>query len=144
MTTTWVREDGYEVSDDPARIDADVVHRFLSTDAYWVASITPEIVGRMIAGALCLGVYGPDRVQVGFARVITDRVTRAWLCDLFILKPARGRGLGKWLVECILAHPELQGLRRWILSTSDAHELYRPFGFAEVTEPQRMMEYKPT
>ena len=144
MTASWRREDGYEVSDDPARPDRRVIHDFLATDAYWIASITPAMVERMIGGALCFGVYDPRRLQVGFARVITDRATRAWLADVFILEPERGRGLGRWLVECILAHPDLQGLRRWILSTLDAHELYRQFGFAELEDPQRMMELKPS
>ena len=140
---TWRRGDGYEVSDDPVRLDATVILRFLETDAYWIQSISRALVDRMIAGALCFGVYAPDGGQVGFARVVTDRVTRAWLADVFILKEHRRRGLGKWLVQCIMAHPDLQGLRRWILSTSDAHELYRAFGFSRLEKPERMMEFLP-
>jgi GNAT superfamily N-acetyltransferase len=143
MSQLWRRDDGYEVSDDPARLDRKVVFNYLAGDAYWIDSVTPGLVDRMIAGTLCFGVYDPAGRQVGFARVLSDRVTRAWLSDVFILAPERGRGLGVWLIDCILKHPELQGLRRWILSTLDAHGLYRKFGFQGLDEPERMMELKP-
>ena len=132
----WHR-DGYEISDDPGRLDLDVVHRFLSQDAYWSPGVERDVVERSIAGSINFGVFSGEG-QVGFARVVSDRATFAWLADVFILEPERGRGLGKWLVETVLGHPELQGLRRWTLATADAHGLYRAFGF-EPADPRRFM-----
>jgi GNAT superfamily N-acetyltransferase len=121
----------YEISTDPARLDLDSIHRFLSTEAYWSPGVAREVVERSIEHSVCFGVYRGDE-QVGFARVVTDRVTFAWLADVYILAEHRGQGLSKRLVAAILEHPELQGLRRWLLGTADAHGLYRRFGFEVV------------
>jgi GNAT superfamily N-acetyltransferase len=133
----WQR-DALTISTDPTRIDRALVHAFLS-DSYWASGIPREIVDRSIENALCFGVYEEQR-QVGFARVISDFATFAYLADVFILPSHRGRGLAKWLMEAILAHPWLQGLRRWMLATRDAHGLYRQAGFTDLVHPERMME----
>ena len=130
--------DGFTVSTDPARLDVDAIHAFL-TASYWAEGIPRETVERSLRGSLCFGLYEQD-VQIGLARVITDGATFAYLCDIYVLAERRGRGLGQWLMECVMAHPDLQGLRRFYLVTRDAHELYRPFGFAEVQDPGRHME----
>ena len=131
----------YAVSTDPARLDLDVVHGYLAA-SYWASGIPRDLVRQSIAGSLAVGVYeaadeGRER-QVGFARVITDYATFNYLADVFVLESHRGRGLGVWLVECLLAVPELQSARTWLLATRDAHELYRRFGFTEV-QPGRYM-----
>jgi GNAT superfamily N-acetyltransferase len=128
---TPASDDGYTISTDRDRLDLDVVHGFLSTEAYWSPGVARELVERSIEGSIAFGVYRGSE-QVGFARVVTDRATFAWLADVFVLPGHRGRGLGKRLVAEILAHPELQGLRRWLLGTADAHDLYRRFGFEVV------------
>ena len=123
----------YEISNDPGRLDLDRVHRFLSTEAYWSPGVSREVVERSIANSLPFGVYSEETgEQVGFARVVTDYATFAWIADVYIEAAHRGHGLGKRLVAEILEHPDLQGLRRWLLGTADAHELYRRFGFDEV------------
>ena len=114
------------------------VHAFL-TNSYWAAGIPLETVEHSIRNSLCFGIYRGNR-QVGFARVITDRATFAYLGDVFVLPEYRGQDLSKWMMECIMAHPELQGFRRWSLLTRDAHGLYRQFGFTELKSPQRWME----
>jgi GNAT superfamily N-acetyltransferase len=129
---------GFTVSTDPARLDMDAIHAFL-TASYWAEGIPRETVERSLPGSLCFGLYEGGR-QIGLARVITDRATFAYLCDVYVLPERRGLGLGKWLMECVMAHPDLQGLRRFHLVTRDAQELYRPFGFAEVANPGRHME----
>lgn len=129
----------YTLSDDPARIDVGAVHAYL-TRSYWAEGIPLDLVRRSIAGALCVGVYHATVGQVGFARVVTDRATFGYLCDVYVLEGHRGHGLGKWLVEATLAHPDLQGLRRLVLVTKDAHEVYRPFGFTAPAHPDRYME----
>jgi GNAT superfamily N-acetyltransferase len=133
----WQR-DGFTISTDAARIDRELVHRFLET-SYWAAGIPREVVDRSIENALCFGMYEETR-QVGFARVISDFTTFAYLADVFVLESHRGRGLAQWLMEAILAHPRLQGLRRWLLVTRDAHGLYRKVGFTDLAHPERMME----
>ncbi|WP_299394666.1 GNAT family N-acetyltransferase [Pelagibius sp.] len=133
---SWIKED-YEVSTDPGRLDMTVVHGFLET-AYWSKAIPRETVVRAVAGSLNFGLYGPNG-QLGYARVVTDKATFAWICDVFVLEAARGQGLGQWLIACIMGHPALQGLRRWMLATADAHDLYRPFGFEIPVEPERLM-----
>jgi GNAT superfamily N-acetyltransferase len=133
----WRRGE-YEISTDPARIDLAAVHGFLSEDAYWSPGVARDVVERAIAGSMVFGIYnGTD--QAGFARVVTDKATFAWVCDVFVLAEHRGQGLGKWLMECMIAHPELQGLRRWLLATRDAHGLYQQYGFTELPEPSRFM-----
>jgi len=128
----------YTISTDRARIDVPAVHAFLS-QTYWSPGIPESVVRRAIAGAICFGIYhGHD--QVGFARVITDRATYAYLSDVYVLEAHRGRGLAKWLMDVIMAHPSLQGLRRFSLSTRDAHGLYAQFGFEVVGNPDRQME----
>lgn len=122
----WTR-DGFTISTDPARIDLDFVHDFL-TRSYWAEGIPRATVARSIAGSLSFGIYEGTR-QAGFARVITDKATFAYLADVFVAEGFRGRGLSRWLLACILAHPDLQGLRRFLLATRDAHGLYQKFGF---------------
>jgi len=132
------RRDGFTISTDPSRLDRDTIHEFLA-GSYWAKAIPREIVDRSIEGALCFGLYENAR-QIGFARVITDFATFAYLADVFVLESHRGRGLAAWLMESILAHPKLQGLRRWMLVTRDAHPLYRKVGFTELAHPERVME----
>lgn len=129
------------ITTDPAAVDLDVVHGFLAA-SYWAHGVTRERVARSIEGSIPFALFEDER-QVGFARVISDRATFAWLADVFILPEFRGRGLGRWLVETILAHPDLQGLRRWSLATRDAHSLYARYGFVRLANPERMMEYRP-
>lgn len=133
------RRGEFLISTDPARIDLDVVHGFL-TSSYWAKGIPREIVARSIAQALCFGIYDGEGTQLGFARVVSDFATVAYIGDVFVLETHRGRGLGKWLMECITQHPALQGFRRWILTTRDAHGLYSQVGFTPVKFPERYME----
>ncbi len=135
------RRNGLRISTDPAEVDLDVVHGFLTT-SYWARGIARDRVARSIAGSVPFSLIENGR-QVGFARVISDRATFAWLADVFVVPEARGRGLGVWLVESILSHPELQGLRRWSLSTRDAHSLYARFGFVRCATPERIMDFRP-
>lgn len=128
------------ISTDPALLDLDVIYGFLST-CYWSPGIPRTTVERAIAHSLCFGLYNTSPpAQIGFARVITDRATYAYLCDVFILESSRGNGLGTWLIESTLAHPDLQGLRRFTLLTRDAHWLYERFGFRPMPDPSRYME----
>jgi GNAT superfamily N-acetyltransferase len=129
----------YEISTARERLDVERVHRFLSTEAYWSPGVARAVVERSIEGSLPFGVYSPGGDQVGFARVVTDYATFAWVADVYIEAEHRGHGLGKRLVEAILAHPDLQGLRRWMLATADAHGLYRQYGFAALKGVQRFM-----
>jgi GNAT superfamily N-acetyltransferase len=133
-----MRVDGYSISSDARDFDIDAIHGYL-TQSYWSPGIPRSVVERAIANSLCFGVFKGSR-QVGFARVVTDRATFAYLADVFILDAHRGKGLSKWLMQVILAHADLQGLRRFLLGTRDAHELYRRFGFRELANPSRMME----
>jgi GNAT superfamily N-acetyltransferase len=132
------RRDEFVISTDRARLDLDVVHGFL-TESYWAKGIPRELVARSIENSLCFGVYSADQ-QIGFARVISDYATYAYIGDLFVLESHRGRGLGKWLMECIMQHPRLQGLRRWSLVTNDAHGLYAQSGFTVLKSPEKHME----
>ena len=129
----------YEVSTDTDRLNVEVIHRFLAEDSYWSPGIPRSIVERGIENSLCFGVYHRG-AQVGFARIVTDKSTFALLADVFILKAHRGKGLSKWLMRCVVEHEDLQGLRRFLLLTSDAHGLYRQFGFKELGNPSRFME----
>ena len=134
---------GYKVSTDPARLDIARIHRFLSTEAYWSPGVPREVVERAIENSLCFGVYDArSGEQVGFARAVTDRSTFAWIADLYVESGHRGHGLGKRLVTAILAHPDLQGLRRFMLATADAHGLYRQFGFTELQDVERFMAWE--
>jgi GNAT superfamily N-acetyltransferase len=133
----WLRGE-HRVSTDPAEIQLDVVHGFLAT-SYWAEGVPRETVARSIAGSLPFGLYRGAN-QVGFARVVTDRATFAWVCDVFVLEEERGRGLARWMLECARATPELQGLRRWLLATRDAHALYASLGFVPLAAPERWME----
>jgi GNAT superfamily N-acetyltransferase len=130
----------YEISNDPGRLDVGRIHRFLSTEAYWSPGVPRDVVERSIANSLPFGVYSQESgEQVGFARVVTDYATFAWIADVYVEAAHRGHGLGKRLVAEILEHPDLQGLRRWLLGTADAHELYRRFGFDELDRVERFM-----
>ena len=133
----WRRDD-YTISDDPSRLDIDVIHAFL-VDAYWSEGIPRDVVERSIRGSLPFGIYDADGRQVGFARAVTDRATFCWIADVFVLPEHRGRGLALWLMEAMATHPDLQGLRRWVLGTRDAHDLYRKVGFGPLPEPGRFM-----
>ena len=132
------RQGEFTVSTDRELIDLNVVHGFL-TECYWAKGIPREVVARSIENSLCFGVYTQGR-QVGFARVISDYATYAYVADVFILESFRGHGLGKWIMECIMQHPRLQGLRRWSLVTRDAQRLYARFGFEALKKPQNYME----
>jgi GNAT superfamily N-acetyltransferase len=133
----WSR-DTFTVTCDPAKLDLAVITEFLAS-SYWAKGIPAATVARSLEGSLCFAVLDGER-QIGFARVITDRATIAYLGDVFILPGYRGRGLSKWLMECVLSHPDLQGLRRWVLATRDAHGLYKQFGFTPLKRPEVFME----
>src|SRR5438270_5430371 len=137
MHHLWSKND-YEISTDPSRIDAVMVHEFL-TNSYWAKGIPLETVRVSIENSIPFGVYH-HRQLVGFARIISDRATFAYLADVFILTSHRGRGLSRWLMECIMGHPDLQALRRWMLATQDAHGLYVKFGFTPLKNPEAWME----
>ncbi len=137
MAREWRRR-AYLLTTDKARLDLEMVHSFLKT-SYWAAGISADVVNRSVKNSLAFGLFEGDE-QVGFARVVTDYATFAYLADVFVLEPHRGQGLGKWMMEVVFSHPELQGLRRWILATRDAHELYRKYGFTELEEPSIFME----
>jgi GNAT superfamily N-acetyltransferase len=139
MFHEWTQE-AYAISTDPSRLDLGAVHGFLE-GSYWAKGVSRAVVERSVENSLCFGLYkGKD--QVGFARVVTDRATFAWLADVFVLEGHQGLGLGKWMMEVVLSHPELQGLRRWMLATADAHGLYRGCGFGELESPGIFMERK--
>ena len=139
MAEIDIHKDNFSISTDQNKLDKEAIHHFLSTKAYWCLNIPRETVERSIENSLCFGVY-EGTTQVGFARVISDRATVAYLGDVFIIEEYRGRGLSKWLVETIMQHPDLQGLRRWILLTGDAHELYRQYGWTSIADPDKWME----
>jgi N-acetylglutamate synthase-like GNAT family acetyltransferase len=132
----------YTISTDKTKLNVPVIHRFLSQDAYWCQNIPVEIVQRSIDNSLCFGVYSDNDQQVGFARVITDHATFGYLADVFILPEHRGKGLSKQLVAFIMDYPSLQGLRRIMLVTKDAHGLYTQFGFKPIEEPENTMAIK--
>jgi GNAT superfamily N-acetyltransferase len=141
MAQEWRRGE-YLITTDKAKLDLEKIHSFLKT-SYWAAGIPAETVRRSVENSLTFGLFA-DKEQVGFARVVTDYATFAYLADVFVLDPHRRRGLGKWVMEVVSSHPELQGLRRWMLATRDAHELYRECGFAELKDPRTFMEkYSP-
>lgn len=140
--TEW-HQNEYLITTNRADLDVPLIHDFLSTSTYWASGRKLEVVQLSIDNSLCFGVFRNEsgrKAQVGFARVVTDYATFAWIADVFILEPQRGKGLGKWLIEVIITHPDLQGFRRWVLATKDAHQLYRRFGFRELHRPERWME----
>lgn len=140
------QRDGFLVSTDPTRFDLDAIHDFLANESYWRPGIAKDVVARYMQYSYCFGLYahtdGQYR-QAGFARLMTDFTTYAYLADVFVLRPFRGQGLGKWLLTCIMAHPELQNLRKWTLDTRDAHTLYTQFGFNVNPRPENHMVYMP-
>lgn len=133
------RRGNFLISTEQSRLDLKVIHDFLTNSSYWAKGRSFETVKRSVENSLSFGLYENER-QIGFARVVTDYATFAWMADVFVLEEFRGQGLGTWLVEVILSHPELQGFRRWTLATKDAHEIYRKFGFSELKRPERWME----
>jgi GNAT superfamily N-acetyltransferase len=132
------KRDQFIISDEIAKLDINAICDFLSR-AYWADKRPRDVIEKSIRFSLNFGVYDGNR-QIGFARVITDRATFAYLCDVFVHEDYRGKAIGKWMMECIFAHPELQGLRRWSLATHDAHGLYKQFGFTELSDPSKWME----
>jgi GNAT superfamily N-acetyltransferase len=140
----WQRGE-FTISTDRERLDLDVIHGFLST-CYWAEGIPRQTVERSIRHSIPFGIYhqaAAGERQVGFGRVISDQATFAYLADVFVLEEYRGRGLGAWLVEVMVAHPDLQSLRRWALVTRDAHDLYQRFGWRALAAPERSMERVP-
>lgn len=137
MTQQWYRGE-FEISTDSQRLNLELIYDFL-THSYWASGRELAEVKKSIDNSLPFGIYWRTQ-QIGFARVITDKTTYAYLCDVFIVESFRGKGLGKWLVETVISHPELQRLRKWSLATADAHQLYRQLGFAEAKYPSRYME----
>ncbi|HEY6062464.1 MAG TPA: GNAT family N-acetyltransferase [Chitinophagaceae bacterium] len=130
------RRKEYLISTDPSLLHIDVIHNYLSKESYWAQDIPGDVVEKSIRNSLCFGLYEKNK-QIGFARLVTDQATFAYLADVFILEEYRGKGLAKWLMETIQAHPELQGLRRWMLGTRDAHSLYEQFGWTVLDEDTR-------
>lgn len=139
MPNTWI-DDGLEISSDPKRLDLAAIHGFLK-HSYWAKGRPRSVIEKSLKHSLNFGLYKGKR-QIGFARVVTDYATFAWVCDVFIDDEFRGKGLGKWLMETMLAHPDLQNLKRWLLATKDAHDLYRRYGFKPLQESARWMEFK--
>ncbi|WP_295772600.1 GNAT family N-acetyltransferase [uncultured Mucilaginibacter sp.] len=134
---------GYTISTDKQLLDLKVIYSFLNNESYWSKGIPFERLQKAIGNSLCFGVYHHQQ-QCGFARVITDNATFAYICDVFVISEHRGQGLSKWLIKTITNHKELQGLRRWSLATADAHGLYRQYGFTPVSKPELWMEiYNP-
>ena len=139
MSNIEFNRGNYLISTDRDRLDVEFVHDYLCNHSYWAQGRPLEVVQKSIANSLCFGVYDGDQ-QVGFARMVTDTATFAWLCDVFITDNYKGRGLGKWLIERVVAHPDLQTLKIILLATSDAHELYRRYGGFEALEvPSKWM-----
>ena len=129
----------FTISTDPARLDFNAIHNFLANESYWAKGITRETLGKAIAHSLCFGVYKGGR-QIGFARVISDYATYGYLDDVYLLAPYRKQGLGRWLMECIIDHPELQTLRRFSLATKEVQAFYNKFGFQALKHPARHLE----
>lgn len=126
-------KDDYSISTDPSLLNIDTIYHYLSAESYWAKNIPREVVEKSITNSLCFGLYRHAK-QIGFARLVTDKATFAYLADVFVMEEYRGKGLSKWLVQVIHAHPELQGLRRWVLGTRDAHGLYEQFGWTVFDE----------
>ncbi|GAA2603791.1 GNAT family N-acetyltransferase [Streptomyces tubercidicus] len=137
------REDGYEVATDPDRLDIDLVHHWLSTDAFWALGRSRETVQQSIRGSLNFGLYDDRGAQVAYARVVTDLATFAWLCDVYVAPTHRGKGLGTWLAAAVRDHLAPYNLKRTLLATLDAHEVYAKVGFVTVPDPEHLMIMKP-
>jgi len=138
---TTVKDD-YIISTDKTKLNIALIHNYLSKESYWAKNIPLNIVKKSIKGSCCFGLY-ISKDQIGFARVVTDHATFGYIADVFILDEYRGKGLSKWLMKEIMKHPDLQGLRRWMLATKDAHGLYAQFGFLPLDKPERVMGLRP-
>jgi len=134
-----ITREEFTISTDKSRLDVEMIQRFLADESYWATTRTPEQTRTAIENSLCFALFAGTR-QIGFARVVTDFATFAYVGDVFVLEEFRGRGLSKWLMETMVSYPELQGLRRWLLATLDAHGLYEHFDFGPVRFPERWME----
>lgn len=134
-------KESYLISTDKTKLDIDTIYHYLMQESYWAQGIPKAVVEKSITNSLCFGLYEESK-QIGFARLVTDKATFAYLADVFVLPDHRGKGLSKWLMQTIHAHPELQTLRRWMLGTRDAHSLYEQFGWTRFTEAisQRFMQ----
>jgi GNAT superfamily N-acetyltransferase len=139
MTELNITQGDFSISTDKSKLDINAIHDFLSTEAYWSLNIPKETVQTAIGNSLCFGMY-ENKKQIGFARVISDFATIAYLGDVYVLEGYRGKGLSKWLMETIMRHPNVQGLRRWILLTGDAHGLYRQYGWTDIADASKWME----
>lgn len=139
MKIIEIEQGEFVISTDKARLDIGVIHGFLKDESYWAKERTLEQTERAIENSICFGLYHGER-QIGFARVVSDQATFAYVGDVFVIDEFRGRGLSKWLMQVIVDHPDLQGLRRWVLATKDAHGLYAQFGFSAFRYPERWME----
>jgi ribosomal protein S18 acetylase RimI-like enzyme len=138
VALTEYEQQGYRISTESEAMDLDAVHAYLAR-SYWAREIPKDLVAKAFRGSLCFGLFKDD-CQIGFARVVTDRSTFAYLCDVYVLEDYRGRGLGVWLMDAVLAHPDLQALRRFVLATRDAHGLYERYGFSGLARPEIFME----
>lgn len=137
----WTRrEDGYEIDTTTGRLDLDAVTRWLAADAYWAMGRPADVIARSVRHSMCFGVYAPAGDQVAFARVVTDQATFAWLCDVYVDRPARGLGLGTWLARTAVGHLRELGVARLMLATRDAHTVYEKAGFVPLANPDRWME----
>lgn len=139
MDNLTLYKDDYCISTDRSKLDVDAIHNFLSTQSYWCQNIPFEKVKKSVDNSLNFGLYYKDQ-QIGFARIVSDFSTMAYLGDVYVIPEHRGKGLSKWMMQVIMSHPELQGLRRWMLLTADAHGLYKQFGWKEIANPDRYME----
>ena len=139
-----ILKENFIISTDKSKLDLAVIHKYLSIESYWAKNIPVALVQKAIEGSFCFGIYKKDDLnknrQIGFARVITDNATFGYLADVFILEEYRGVGLSKWLMQEIMNHQKLQGFRRWMLATRDAHKLYEQFGFTALDKPERIMQ----
>ena len=136
------KKNDFIISTDKTKLDIVLIHTYLSKESYWAKNIPLNVVKKSIKGSCCFGLY-KNKEQIGFARVVTDHATFGYIADVFILDEYRGKGLSKWLMTAIMKHPDLQGLRRWMLATRDAHGLYTQFGFLPLDKPERIMGYRP-
>lgn len=139
MNVLETSRDGFFISTDKEKLDLDAIQEFLAEESYWAQNRPPEQTRIAIENSICFGLYHAEKL-IGFARVVSDCATFAYVGDVFVVPEFRGRGLSKWLLEVIVSHPGLQGLRRWVLATRDAHTLYEKFGFHELVHPERWME----